>query len=428
MSVDPRTGVDSRTGSDRDVDAGENLQVVRASARQRRNQRRRRRMTIVTTSLTVIFAVAMSVLVYAGWRSTLRVTGGRDQKVTDPAAPGYTAAVLPTPVELLAVTDGAGHLTTMLMFIAGNEKAPVTIVPVSRVLTAWDYEDAGPMPVGDLFSSGGMDVMTLRLGADLSFGITSFAEVPFAVFEPVLAQIGDLTIELADNVYGLDENGETYVNYGAGTLVLQPSEVQEFLTFSGFMELELNRALRARAVWTQVLDRVVESASSLELPDSAVQGAPLLAKLRGAASTGEGGSPYSIEMLPTKDVPLYTSPPIVLDRVDADSMPAWVTQFVPFPTSAYPGQRWVVSLLNGTTDKNVIRSVAPRIVSAGGAIGLTGNGPSFDLAKSRVEYSTDEAKAAAETAAAQFGITPTKVDLMPSGIDVTVVVGKDLTS
>ncbi|HTN99105.1 MAG TPA: LytR C-terminal domain-containing protein, partial [Microthrixaceae bacterium] len=168
----------------------------------------------------------------------------------------------------------------------------------------------------------------------------------------------------------------------------------------------------------------------LELPQAVKASVPLLADLRESSAKGDGGKdgekPFAIELLPTKDVPLYTSPPAVLDRVDATSISTWVTRFVPFPSSAYPGQRWVVNLLNGTSDKGVVRKVAPRIVEAGGSIGLTGNASSFDIEKSRVEYVTEDARTAAETVAAQFGISPTKVDLMPSGIDVTVVVGKDL--
>ncbi len=435
MSVDPPTS------DDWESDAGHNFQVVRASARLRRNRRRNRRVTIVATVLTAAFAVGMFALVYAGWRSTLRVTGGRERKVTDPAAPGYTAEAAPTPVQLLAVTNGDGGLNSLLLFIEGNGDAPVTVVPISSSLTAWDYEEAGPMTLTDLFAEGGMDVLSLRLGVDLTFGVTSFAETPFSAFDPLLAQIGEISIELSDNVYGLDENGEKYVRYPAGALTLQPPEVAEFLSFSGFMELEVNRNLRAKSVWTQIFDRIASGDAALELPDAVDEGVPLLVGLRDSdakagravsnGDAGDGSEPrasrrYAIEFLPTKDIPLYVSPPVVLDRVDADSMPNWVTRFVPFPISAYPGQRWVVSLLNGTSDQGVIRAVAPRVVSAGGAIGLTGNADSFDTEKSIVEYSNDAAQVAAETVAAQFGVTPTRVELMPSGIDVTVVVGKDL--
>lgn len=413
--------VDPPKSNDWDSDAGHNLQVVRASARQKRKRRRNRKLTVLATLLTIVFAASLITLVYAGWRSTLRVTGGRDQLVTNPAAPGYTAEAMPTPVQMVAVTSGDGHLDSILLLTKGNEGSPVTVVPITPSLTAWDFEEAGPMTLADLFVGGGIDVLALRLGVDLTFGVTSFVDVPFATFEPLLAQIGDITIDLADNVYGLDENGNKFIKYGAGTLTLKPGEVAEFLSFSGFMEVELSRAMRSRSVWTQILDKVVESKTSLTLPDATVHGAPLLAELRGA-----GDKSFQMELLPTKEIPLYVSPPTVLDRVDADSMPAWVTQFVPFPTSAYPGQRWVVSLLNGTTDKNAIRSLAPRVVSAGGSIGLTGNAESFDIAKSKVEYTNEGAKAAAEKVAAQFGVTPTKVELMPSGIDVTVIVGKDL--
>jgi hypothetical protein len=114
--------------------------------------------------------------------------------------------------------------------------------------------------------------------------------------------------------------------------------------------------------------------------------------------------------------------------VDEAAMKSWVPSYVPYPTSAFPGQRASVNVLNGTTNPDAIRAVAPKVVAAGGEISLTGNADSFDIATSTVQYSTPEAKAAAEAIAAELGLTATASTDATESVDVTVVVGKDLSS
>ena len=83
-------------------------------------------------------------------------------------------------------------------------------------------------------------------------------------------------------------------------------------------------------------------------------------------------------------------------------------------------------ILNGTSDEQAARTLAPRIVAAGGEVALLGNAESFDLASSSVEYSTPEAKPAAEQIAAELGVSATSVEPSPNNVDVEVKVGKDL--
>src|SRR5690606_33209178 len=85
---------------------------VRPVGRRRVAQRRRglRRLTLAQAGFTLLAAAVLAGLVLLGWRSAMRITGGRDEVVTDPTAPGYVAEVLPTAVTLVAVTGDAGEL------------------------------------------------------------------------------------------------------------------------------------------------------------------------------------------------------------------------------------------------------------------------------------------------------------------------------
>jgi len=395
--------------------------VVRSATRVRKARQRRKRATIVQSVLTVLFVVALLALGFVGWRSSLKLTGGRDLEVTDPAAPGYVAEVKSTTADLVAVTAADGSLATMLLLLGGDgDEATTTVVPISAWLTLWEFEDAPPASAHELFGSGGIDALRLRLGVDLTFGATDAVTLPAATIEELAGSVGPITVNIPDNVI-VDEGAGGVVRYAAGAVTLQPSDLMEFLSIRGDGEAEYARSLRLSQVWTELLAAVTAQGDAFELPAGASDDA-LTAEILGDIAT----STVQLELLPTREIPLNVSPPVSLDRVDHDAMATWVPTYVPFPVSAYPGQRATVDLLNGTTDPAAIESIAPKVVTAGAEISLTGNAESFDIATSRVEYSATDARAAAEAIAGQLGLSATRTEETTRAVDVTVVVGKDL--
>jgi len=409
--------------------------VVRSAMRQRKAQKRRKRATIVQGLLTVLFVVALGALGFVGWNSALKITGGRVTEVTDPSAANFIAKVEPTNVELVAVTAPDGSLVTSLLLVSepGGKKKRAsaganTVVAVSSGLILWEFEDALPDSAANIFASGGIDALSLRLGADLSFGTTSTAVAPSAVLDELATAAGQLTIELPDNVIGTDLAGTEFVKYPAGPLALAPDQVSEFLGFRGVDEQELSRSLRLSLVWSKLLAVIGASESStkskISVPASASEGLKSFADLFNGMSSAQ----LSVVSLPTQEVVLNVSPPVVLNQIDDLAVPAWVAEYVPFPVSAYPGQRATVSMLNGTKDKALPNMTAPKVVAGGGQISLAGNAASFDLATSTVEYTDRGSKAAAESIAQQLGLAvKLRVD-QNSNVDVTVTMGQDLLS
>lgn len=399
------------------------VRVVRETARRRKAQRRRKRATTVVSGFTVIFVVLAMALGFAGWKATMRITGGQEVKVTDPAAPGYTAEAQPTDVQLLAFTNNSGGLATTLMFTGGAGTNSTTVVPVSAGLVVWEFEEAGPVTLRDLFADAGLDVLTLRLGVDLTFGIESSASMPIAEMQPLFDSMGPITTELPDIVYTLDENGERVIHYPAGEMTIEPDQVADFLSFTGDGEAELNRSLRLKPVWQKIIEAYLADPSLVGSPSEVRDKVSLWTQLDKSKPAPKGAE--MIQVLPTNVIGLYTTPPVYLDKIDADAMPGWVASFVPFPSAAFPGQRVIVNLLNGTSDRSVIQKVSPRIVTAGGSIGMTGNAESFDIAASKVEYVNAAADQRANRIASELGTTATKIALLPSGVDVQVTVGND---
>jgi len=408
--------------------------VVRRQSRRRKEQRKVAVAQGVVVALLVGALVALGVV---GYRSALRITGGGGDVVTDPALPGYTAEVRPTPVALVAFTSADGRLAAAVLCVGGPGGKGGTVVPVPSTLTLWNYEDSPPAAAFEVFADGGIDALRARLGSDLTFGLTGASTVPSTALRKLAEAAGPLTIELSEPVLegATDENQA--VKYPAGKVTLDAAGFEEFLTFSGYREPEANRVLRSQRAWEVLLSQL--GATSAGSSTTTVAGlAPSVPDLGESAGTGE--PPFSevlaallagevrLDGLPLQRLPLNNSQRVVLFRVDQDALPKWVPQVVPFPTSAFPGQRARVRLLRGTTDKGVLRSVSPKVVEAGGEVTTVGNAESFDIATSQVRYQNPDAKDAADAIGELLGAEVVAIPKDLFGADVEVVVGSDLST
>lgn len=434
--------------SDPDEAASSAAPVIRPVVRQRSAQKRRKRRKVVVAqaAATGLFVVALVALGWVGWNTALRITGGTASEVTDPDAPGYVAAVKPTGVTLIAFTgepvpvpttsaaEGAEadspsstpgevpSLATMLLVIERSGGAERTLVPIPANVTLWEFEDSTPDSAANVFASGGIDVLRLRLGADLSFGSTTAVTAPVSMLGDLASAVGPVTIALPDDVLAGESAEDATVAYAAGQLTLEPAQVPEFMSTLGLGESESNRALRQQLVWEALLGAAAEQGLELDLPsdDDSVEAAELLATAADESSR--------FDLVPMLAVPLNVSPPVTLFRIDQMAMPSWVATEVPFPVSAFPGQRARVELLNGTPDDAVLQTVAPKVVGANGEIAYTGNAESFEVSTSRVEFSNEEARPAAEQIAAALGLSATLDPEAATNVDVVVVVGADQLS
>lgn len=426
--------------------------VIRPVVRQRsaHQRRRRKRVVVAQAAVTALFALALVALGWVGWNTALRITGGSVDEVTDPDAPGYVAAVKPTSVTLVGFTgepvlapttttstgDATGDgvpaaeaaptgeaapttggtvpsLATMLLVIerSGGDR---TLVPIPANTTLWDFEGSGPQSAASVFESGGIDVLRLRLGADLSFGSTRALTAPVSVLGDLAGAVGPITVALPDDVLEGTSSEDATVRYAAGQLTLEPDQVPEFMSFLGWGESESNRALRQELVWEAL---VAAAGDGVQLEVEGDDGDEVAEVLGSALDEST-----RFDVVPMLAVPLNVSPPVTLYRIDQMAMPSWVPGEVPFPVAAFPGQRARVELLNGTADDGVLQVVSPEIVGANGEIAFTGNAESFEVAESRVEYATEEAAAAAQRIAEALGLTATLNEDLERAVDVDVVV------
>ncbi len=400
------------------ADAPEIRRVVRQRVAKRRKARRR--AVYVQTGFSVLALVVLVALVVVGCKSAMRITGGRDELVTDPEAPGYVAEVRPTPVELVAITGDGGELISMLLVVSTPGRS--SAVPLSPQLTLWEFEDSPPGSAQEIFADGGLEALRLRLGADLGFGTTGGIVVPGSALVQLASTVGPLTVTLADDVFAGEPDADpddVELQYASGELELEPEVVDDFLAFVGYREPDPNRALRSGEVWQALLERV-NPASAAALGDG--EDLERFAEMFGELAQGD----VSFQVVPTTPLELYIVPPVVIHRLDEEAMPDWASAHVPFPVAAFPGQLASVAVLDGTGQDGAIEAVSPDIVSAGAQISLTGNAESFEVSATRVEYRSEQAKGAAEDIADALGVQAQQVEEMRADVDVTVVVGKDL--
>jgi hypothetical protein len=116
-----------------------------------------------------------------------------------------------------------------------------------------------------------------------------------------------------------------------------------------------------------------------------------------------------------------------LYRVERGAADRLLATLVPFPTSARPGDRVRVRLLNGNGDAAATLALSARLVPAGAEIVVFGNADRFDLATTEVEYYVESERVDAEAMAAALGVASARFNPVGDAtVDVGVIVGADL--
>lgn len=398
---------------------GESELVVRRPGRKRREQRR---LVALQFMVTLLSLALLGALGFFGYRNVLRITGGNDTKVTDPVLPGYTAEVRPTAVDLIAFTSADGSLGAMLLVVDGAGGKGGTVVPLPSTLALWTFEQSPPAGAFSVFAEGGIDALRVRLGAELTFGITGTATVPATAIQTLAEAVGPISFDLADDVRAGTTDENQTVKFPAGPTTLSPEQVVEFLTFGGYREPEANRALRSQQVWELILPKLSVDAFP-DLSASAGTGKPTFEQVVRSLLAGD----IEFETVPLERMPVNNATKLVLYRIDQAAMPQWVPGVVPFPIAAFPGQRARVRLLRGTNARDALRDISPKVVAAGGEIAEVGNADSFDVATTEVRYGSPDAQPSAKRIADELGVTAVVADEDLSDMDVEVVVGNDLS-
>ncbi|MBP9065308.1 MAG: LytR C-terminal domain-containing protein [Candidatus Microthrix sp.] len=376
-------------------------------------------------ALSATFAALLVVLVFTGYRSSLRMTGGASisPQQRSPSEPGYEAAVKPTPVTFLAVVNDGGDLRALSFVTQGSGEAGGTIitVPLSLLLA----NDDGAMRIPNYIEAeDGMDELQTELEKALGFGMTKQLIVTQSEIEDLLG--GEpLKVRNPEQLL-IDFQGTLVPQFESGDLALDPDGLMSYVNYLGPEESEYNRLNRQQLVFEQLL---ALSEQGFE-PSSNDENVTALAELLTAVGAGES----SVTQLPVTEGRIggredggegqgasFTAP-------DTEAIDATLGDIIPFPVSGFPGQRLGVKLLNGTTEPQLELRLAGQVVGAGGEVRVVGNAKKLDQARTTVAVSrdaTEDERAQAQRVAEALNAELTETDNLGEEVRAVVVVGQD---
>jgi hypothetical protein len=373
------------------------------SRRRRREDRRRLRRRIGFASAVAVLAASIPALAVVGFGAVLDSTDGKVvDPVLDPDEPNFEAVVEPTPVALLVLADDDQVSSlTVLSLGRGDSGGGMLFVPVDTVVDG--AQGYGIDRLATAFALSGV-----QAGGELTGTVvgTSFDEV-VALDQRELAQAvvaaAPLTLENPDD---LDD-------FAAGPVELEAADVGAYLDARQDGESDLARLARHEVVWRALLDA---------WPDASDADGSGLSRYLDVLSRGT----VDYRTLPVTEVEGGGPEGETVYQPEPSAVAQTVTELVPLPTSATPGDRVRVRLLDGGRRAGAVASAIARLVAAGAEITIVGNADRFDHESSSVLYGEGSPSGDAERLRDTLGVGSIEpVRVSSDAYDVTVVLGTD---
>lgn len=363
--------------------------------RARRRQRRYRRQGLVALAVLIVLAVAA-------------VTAIPDRsRPAAPAAGAPTAARGAGDALLVAQVGPAGEAVALSVLVGPvkGSQGTVLLIPPG---TMTEVASLGLEPVARGLDGGPPRLLAATANL-LGVRLTSVVTLSAADWAGVVGKTGPLPVEVPERVEDVDATGRVRVLYEAGSSIIEPDEVADFLAVRG-RGTDLARLARHQVFWNAWL--------------RALRGRPEARPAgelgRIAAAVGEAG--WRVRVLPVRALGGASSGMYQVDEPEATQLISRV-----FPTGNQLGAgRPRVRVLNGSGAIAVAQRVADQLLPVGVRVTLTGNADRFDHDKTQVVYYEAADRPVAERVRKALGVgmlvrnrNATEV------VDVTVIVGKD---
>ncbi|MFN0029955.1 MAG: LytR C-terminal domain-containing protein [Acidimicrobiales bacterium] len=409
--------------------------------------------------MLVALVASVPALAWIGWRNALEADGQITAAAeADPTAPGYRAVVTPTPTLLVVHRGPDGQLGGIAMLASSGESGGGAVLLVPTGLLA-DQAANRPRTLRAVYADEGVAGVEKALNRlfRLGFGATVTADARDWV--AAAASDAPFRIDNPDELLGPD--GE--VAFGAGPLELSAEQVEQYLRLANPGEDERAQLYRAQLLWqswtatepvgaapvsgdtaaaatpggteptaslgAMVADLRRDRVEVLTVPVTLAD-ADTLARLDDAARFGVTANTV------TTAAGARTSPSVASNRslslvfvADEAAVRTLVASLVPFPTSAQPGDRIRVRLLDGLGDPGQAINLASVLVPAGAEIIVFGNADNFQYATTVVEYFDQTQSRNAQAMATALGLA--SATFSPTGdgsVDVSITVGRDMAN
>ncbi|HEX6570321.1 MAG TPA: LytR C-terminal domain-containing protein, partial [Acidimicrobiales bacterium] len=371
--------------------------------------RLRRRRTVVLAGMAGLTLLGAGLAV-TGLSRVRNSTVGRYEEAVGADEPGYRARVVPTPTMGVLHRGADGRLVgaAVLALEPGDEGGSVILMPPATVVPA----DDGETTIAEAYRDGGAAAAARSLGVAVTAAVTDYVEVDDDRWAQLVEPVGPVEVTV-DDAAG---------SWPAGDVTLDPEDVGPFLSAQDEGETDLDRLDRQQAFWNAWVELVGDGGADA-LPGEVGTGIGRF--VRGVA---QGGSAVGLPVARDDDGDG------VRFRPDDELLGEFVSLAVPYPTSATPGGRVRVRLLNGTGDASLTPAAARAFVAAGAEIAIVGNAATLDVAETRLVYTgADRAPLAQRLRRGLDGgrveveEAATGQDGVPSDdeVDVTVILGDD---
>lgn len=365
----------------------------------------------------VVLILAIPVLTVVGVKAVGRSNAGREFNVeTDPSAPGYEAAVKPTPTMLVLQTDDTGAISgaTVLSLSRGGGGF-LTFFPAGTVLQL-PYTVNGEAPMNDIYQGAGEEGLEQRIETLLFAATQENVEIQGNdQWTALVAPIGPLTIDNPVELNTTDAAGNP-VSFAQGQIQVPPEQIGLFVNTRGAEENDLTRLERQQAFWTAWLAAVKASNDPNAVPGETDTGLGLFVRrlAKGeAVSNTLPVTPIGIPGVGATDTNLY--------RPDQAAVDALVVETIPLPVGV---GRLRARVLDGTGTDGIAVDAARTIVPAGAEIAIIGNAESFDHTETVVRYyDPAEEEQAQRLLDALGGGRLLLREGVTDTVDVTVIVG-----
>lgn len=360
----------------------------------------------------VLALVAVPVLVWVGTRVVLGSTDGRIiETVTDPSAPGWQAAVEPTPVQGVALVDPQGGLDSVALLVATTpERATVIEVPGGVLV---DQPGQGQVPLSTVYATQLPETFRGAVEQVVGTGVPAIDVVSAAQWADLVAPVGSLQIDNPDTVTG---GGAVGARYARGPVTVPAAQVWDYLSATGVNENPLNRLLRQEAFWQAWLGAVGRDPAAPGIVPGEVDVG------LGRAVRALAGHPLDVEVLPVQAVPgggsAATYAPVPAD------VAALVARTVPWPAGP-EGTRVHLTVLDGTGHLDHGVAAARALAAAGAQIDKVGNAAELGQPTTQLIFSEEVLRPEVDRLREVLGVGEVIQTASGGGPGVTVVLGED---
>lgn len=365
----------------------------------------------------VVLILAIPTLTVVGVKAVGRSNAGREYNVeTDPTAPGFEAAVKPTPTMLVVQTDDLGAISGVtVLSLQKSGGGFLTFFPAGTVLEL-PFTANGEAPMNDIYAGAGEEGLEQRIETLLVAATQENVEIQGnAQWTALVAPIGPLTIDNPVALNTTDAAGAP-VSFAQGTIQVPPEQIGLFVNTRGAEENDLTRLERQQAFWTAWLAAVQASDDPNVVPGETTTG---LGRFVRKLAKGEALSntlpvtPIGIPGVGAVDSNLY--------RPDQAAVDALVVETIPLPEGV---GRLRSRVLDGTGTEGLAVEAARTIVPAGAEISFVGNADSFDHEETVVRYYDPAEEAQAQRLLDALGGGRLLLrEGVTDTVDVTIIVG-----